>query len=186
MINVKECLSLETLEKCLASLTDTLKKTKIGKEFATYIKNSKNLLPGQQVPTFFVKDFKEIEYKSDTLHSNTKYTIIDFWASWCTPCRVQMKELKKIYSSLDTSKVQIISISIDTDKENWLKACKEEDILWKSYYDSGGWYGEVSKKFNLTYIPQNRIIGLSGKIVAFDLGMEELHSFLEGKNLLNN
>jgi thiol-disulfide isomerase/thioredoxin len=184
LLDRKDYFSLKSLEKCYSLLTDTLRNTSEGKELEQYIKQSKKLLIGQTVPAVNVLDELGVKHELTSVRDTAKFTLIDFWASWCLPCRESMKVIKKIYPQIDTSRFQIVAISIDKSKSNWLKAVEEDRMPWKNYYDPGGWEGQISKVFNLDYIPQNRIIDTTGRMIAFDLSPEELQQFLQQYNLL--
>jgi thiol-disulfide isomerase/thioredoxin len=112
----------------------------------------------------------------------SKYTLIDFWASWCIPCRTKMKEIKSIFDATDKAKLQIVSISIDENKDNWTKAMHQDDITWKSYIDTKGWNGDIAKTFALTSIPRNILVDGSGTIVAIDIWDTQLRNFLKNKD----
>ena len=179
LLDKRDLFSLKTLEKCYSLFADTLKNTSKGIELKRYIQQSKKLFIDQVAPQFNVRNENDVKLNSSSIYSNSQFIMVDFWASWCVPCRAQMKEFKNIYRNIDTSKFQIVSVSIDRNKKSWLQAKEEENTPWKNYYDSGGSEGEVSKVFNIDYIPQNRIIDPTGKIVAFDLSSEELIKFLK-------
>lgn len=178
-----DCISLKTLERCYNSFTDTLKRTKLGKLLRDYISSAKELFLGKQLPYFTVFNSSGKEVVSDNIVDNGKYIFIDFWASWCAPCRAQMKSLKDIYYTLDTSKIKFISISIDANRDEWLKAAEEDQIIWPHYLADKGWESNVSKKFNLTYIPQNVLINPKGNIVFSNINIKELRNFVKLKSL---
>ncbi len=182
--NKVECVSLKTLEICYNKFTDSLRRTSIGKMMGDYITNSKKIFPGKQAPSFSVvnPDGKNIE--SDKILSSNKHVFIDFWASWCLPCRAQMRDLREVYQISDTSKFKLVSISIDSEEQKWLKASLEEKIAWPHFLAFGGWQGDVATKFALTYIPQNVIIDPSGIIVASNLTISQLRMFLAENKIL--
>jgi peroxiredoxin len=183
LYSAKDCFTLKGLEKCYLLLSDTLKRTSYGKLLGEYIVNSKKTFPGELIPDFSVLDTEGNRKTSKEIVGNSKYTLIDFWASWCLPCREQMKELKKNYNLIDTSKLQFISISIDEHKARWEQAIKYDEILWKNFIDTLGWSGEIVRKFALEAIPQNKIIDQNGRIVAFNLNGEKLLEFFRNRKL---
>ena len=176
-------LSTKTIERCFTILADTLKRTTVGRNLEVYISDSKKLFLGQKIQVVNVLDTSNNNVNLNTLVRSHKYTFIDFWASWCAPCRKAMKKLKAQYEDIDAAQIQIISVSIDNNRENWLNASAEEAITWGNYYDSLGVKGQVSKAFNLEYIPQNIIVDKDGIIIEKNLWGESLEAFLKKNNL---
>lgn len=180
----KERLSLKTLDSCYSLLTDTLRKIKDGRDLRKYIDAAKRNLPGNIMPSFVAWDMQEKQIGSQLIIPKGKYVLLDFWASWCTPCRQQMKQLVNLYPKMDTTKIQIISLSIDEKSADWVEAIKQDQLRWKNYYDPKGITGNISREFNLTYIPQNRLIDAQAKIIAADMTLEDFNQFLKENNLL--
>lgn len=179
-------LSPATLEKCISILYPVQKNTTWANELKTYVGQLKKLTVGNSVLSFSVADQNGINIQSDSFYSKHDYTLLDFWASWCGPCREKMKKLREIYYHLDTAKFKIISISIDENKDRWIVAMKQDSISWKSYIDPKGVSMIISNKFNLNYIPANFLIDKSGKIVRLDIWDDELISFLKEKKFFKN
>lgn len=182
--SIKERLSLKTLDSCYSLFADTLQKIKDGRELRQYIDAAKRNLPGNTLPYFVALNVEQQRTNSEQIIPKGKYVLLDFWASWCTPCRQQMKQLAKLYPKIDTTKIQIISISIDAKYTEWVEAIKKDQLKWKSYYDPEGWQGSISREFNLTSIPQNRLIDPQGKIIEVDMSINEFSLFLNERKLL--
>jgi peroxiredoxin len=107
-----------------------------------------------------------------------KYVLLDFWASWCGPCRATHPELIKIYNKNKDKNFQILAVSLDTKKDLWLKAIAEDNIPWLQVSDLKGASGEVTKMYNVTQIPQNLLIDPAGNIVGRNLIGEALDTKL--------
>jgi thiol-disulfide isomerase/thioredoxin len=103
-----------------------------------------------------------------------KVLYIDFWASWCVPCRKLNPELIKIYNKYNREDFEILGVSIDKDIEKWKKAIAKDNLIWDNVIESYGFQGEISSKYNVTAIPKNFIINREGIIVREDVSTSEL------------
>ncbi len=108
-----------------------------------------------------------------------KLLLIDFWASWCMPCRKQHPEFIKIYSNFKGNGFEILGVSIDTNKEKWLKAIEKDNLIWENVIDTKGKESKFLVKYNAaTSIPRNFLIGKDGEILKIDISLEDLNEFL--------
>lgn len=109
---------------------------------------------------------------------NKKYVLIDFWASWCGPCRQENPNVVKAYDKYKDKGFEILGVSLDDKKENWLKAIKDDRLAWPNVSDLKGWKNEVAVQYNIRAVPSNFLIDNTGKIVAKNLRAEDLHKKL--------
>ncbi len=107
-----------------------------------------------------------------------KYTLIEFWASWCSPCRKSYPELKEIYSDYNTKGFEIVGVSIDNNRENWLKAIKQDGLPWINLTDLMSYDNEPYIIYNVYGVPDNVLIDNEGIIIGRDLKPEELKNKL--------
>lgn len=107
------------------------------------------------------------------------YVLIDFWASWCAPCRAANPKLVKIYNRFHPKGFDILSISLDKKKSAWIKAIKEDHLPWKQMSDLAGWESTPAAIFNVRGIPANFLINPKGIIIAKDLQPEALTNKLQ-------
>lgn len=111
-----------------------------------------------------------------------KVVLIDFWASWCGPCRKAMPALKSVYDQYRAKGFEIYGISIDEDPEDWKKAIADDRLKWIHVSEPGGWNGKTALAWNIEYIPASFLLNAAGKIVLKNPTPEQLQGYLK-KNL---
>jgi len=129
---------------------------------------------GKTLPVFTLVDKENKETTVGEISKSKKYTLIDFWASWCGPCRKEIPNLKKLYEKYSSKGFEIISISIDKKEADWEKALKEENLTWPNYLDTKG----ASDAFNVKAIPAMFLVDDNGIIIAEKIRGEELEAKL--------
>lgn len=112
---------------------------------------------------------------SDYVKKN-KYTLIDFWASWCGPCRAEMPTVVKAYNLYHKKGFEVVGVSFDSNKAAWVKAIAQLKLSWPHMSDLKGWECAASSVYNVKGIPANVLVDSQGVIVAKNL---------RGENLLN-
>jgi thiol-disulfide isomerase/thioredoxin len=108
-------------------------------------------------------------------------TLLDFWASWCGPCRRAMPQVVTIYQKFHDKGFGIIGISLDEDKDSWAKAVQELGITWTQMSDLKGWDNAIAKAFNIRAIPHMMLVDQEGRIVKDAISPEELELLLTEK-----
>ncbi len=105
---------------------------------------------------------------------SNKLTLIDFWASWCGPCRAEMPTVVKAYADYHAKGFEVVGVSLDNDKEAWLKAIAQLKMPWPHMSDLKGWESEGAKLYNVQSIPANVLVDQQGNILARDLRGDDL------------
>lgn len=108
-----------------------------------------------------------------------RYVLLDFWASWCLPCRKVNPDLVEVYAKHKGKQFEILGISLDSDSLKWQEAIKADGLAWPHVSDLKGWQNGVAKLYGVQAIPQNFLVGPDGRIVARNLNVEELDEKLE-------
>jgi thiol-disulfide isomerase/thioredoxin len=127
--------------------------------------------PGDKMADFGHTDAEGASQQFSTICSASKYVILDFWASWCGPCRREIPNLKAIYQKHAASKLQIVSVSIDQSAAAWRKALDEEQLPWINIHDDKT---QIAPLFHVKAVPTIYIVDTNGCLVAENIRGEEL------------
>lgn len=161
-------------ERLFSELSAGVRTSKEGQAVMQWIERTKATAIGAIAPGFTQPDIKS---KPVSLQSfRGKYVLVDFWASWCIPCRRENPYLVKAYKKYKKKGFEILSISLDdsTSRDDWMKAIKTDRMSWVHASDLKGWDNEASNLYLVESIPFNVLIDPEGRIVAKNLRGEEL------------
>jgi len=177
--------SKEEIENLYNSFSEKVKQSKAAKKVETYIndnKNKKKAIPatiGNIAPNF---SGLTPEGKTLTLNDvKSKVTIIDFWASWCKPCRRENPNVVKLYEKYHDKGLEIIGVSLDNNgqKNRWVKAIEQDGLTWPQISNLKGWKEPVAVQYGVRSIPATFILDETGKIVATRLRGKALEDKVE-------
>ncbi len=169
---------VNVVEPLFNGLSERVKNTTTGKAYAANIVKWHKIAVGMIAPDFTQNDPDDKPVKLSDFRG--KYVLLDFWASWCGPCRAENPNVVKAYNQYKEKNFTVLSVSLDHEgaKDAWLAAVKKDNMTWNHVSDLKYWKNEVAVQYTIQAIPDNFLLGPDGKILARGLRGEALSTKL--------
>ena len=164
---------VETLNKIVNAFSKDIHQSYYLQKLIVRRANQLRVSIGKQAPAFTLKSVSREDVSLEMYKG--KFVLVDFWASWCGPCRAEIPNLKEIYKDYQSKGLQILSVSTDANEKAWLKAVDKEQMLWKQVRDTKS----VSDSYNITSIPAIFLLDPNGKIIDKGLHGQNLRNRIE-------
>lgn len=160
------------VEPLFHQFSPELQSSELGKRTLEKIEIGKRRQTGRKATDFTQNDLNDKPFTLSSLRG--KYVLVDFWASWCVPCRAENPNLVKAYQQLKGRNFEVVGVSLDQDKESREGAVKKDNLPWIHVCDIRGWKNEVAVMYGINSVPQNLLINPAGVIIAKNLRGENL------------
>ncbi|WP_340073671.1 TlpA disulfide reductase family protein [Leptobacterium sp. I13] len=165
---------ISVIQDIYTPISERIKSTTLGQKINNIIENAAKVAIGAIAP-----DFSAPTPSGELLALNDAkgtVTIVDFWAAWCKPCRIENPNLVKIYDAYKGKGLNIVSVSLDKTMDHWKKAIEEDQLPWDHVSNLKYWQDPIAKLYNVNAIPASFILDSEGKIVAKDLRGSQLEA----------
>ncbi|WP_421920543.1 redoxin domain-containing protein [Marinifilum sp.] len=170
-------MKLEKMEEMYNALPENVKASVYGNLIKDKIDLQKSVAIGKPAPDFTLNTPEETPFSLSSLKG--KVVVIDFWASWCGPCRAENPHMVELYKEVNEKGVEFLGVSLDDNKDNWLKAIEADGLIWKHVSDLKGWNSKASRMYGVTGIPATVLLDQNGVIVAKNLRSADLKVEIE-------
>lgn len=167
---------VDSMQLIMNRFGEDVKKSNYFEHLNSLFVSLKRVAVNQLAPHFNIKNTKGKDIRLSDFKG--KYVLIDFWASWCAPCRESNPKLVKVFQTYQNRNFTILGISVDKDKERWIKAIEKDNLPWVNVSNLNGW-GGITDLYGVKAVPQNFLINPDGIIISKNIEIDELMEKLD-------
>jgi len=173
-------LGIDVMQEFYYRLTTEQQNSKSGIDLLKELNKRQLLKPGTYFEDFTMNDSKDRKFYFSSLQD--KYVLIDFWASWCSPCRVNHPGLREVYLKNKQYEFEIVGVSLDDDKQKWIQAIQDDGLNWINVSDLKGRNNVLAMKYKITGIPFSVLLDKKGRIVLINPLPGEIDTFFKNSH----
>ncbi len=174
LLRIQHGMETEELDELLSSLNPKLDSVPSVVALKNRVEKLKTVSIGKTAPDFIMNDPGGNPIRFSDVYAQNKYTLIDFWASWCGPCRAENPNIVSVYHEFKDKGFGVFGVSLDRDRETWLKAIEDDNLTWTHVSDLAYWNNAAAQMYVVNSIPSSLIVDQKGKIVAKNKRDQEL------------
>jgi peroxiredoxin len=159
-------MDVDELDKLVSALDTKLVEVPSIVALKERIEKLKTVAVGQVAPDFTMNDPDGNPVKFSDIYKQNEYTLLDFWAAWCGPCRQENPNIVAVYNDYKDKGFSVFGVSLDRDRDAWLKAINDDNLTWPHVSDLNYWNNEAAQLYAVNSIPASIIVDKNGKIIA--------------------
>ncbi len=167
-------MDVDELDKLVSALDPKLTEVPSIVALKERIDKLKTVAVGQVAPDFTMNDPDGNPVKFSDIYKKNEYTLLDFWAAWCGPCRQENPNIVAVYNDYKEKGFSVFGVSLDRDRDAWLKAIDDDKLTWEHVSDLAYWNNAAAQMYAVNSIPSSLIVDKNGKIIAKNKRDEEL------------
>tara|TARA_Y100000746_G_C15463529_1_gene432654 strand:- start:871 stop:2001 length:1131 start_codon:yes stop_codon:yes gene_type:complete len=169
------------------SFSNRIKVSDVGKNIADLLSQYENPIEvGETAPDFTAPSINGSDVTLSEEVSKNNVTLLDFWAAWCRPCRVENPNLVRLYKSYNKDGFDIIGVSLDRTKEQWEQAVEDDNLLWTQVSNLNFWNDPIARRYSIRAIPQSFLINKEGVVIGKNLRGNDLEESIKFALSLND